>query len=562
MAVSPEQAKKRRRRTRPKRIRDTDGPRQVAAPLQSLAPAKPLADKLADEPLSAGEVAEMKEHFKFLRQHRKLLKLRLNATEDLLLNGVREPSHRGVCQHLLAKVEKDRVLTVTERLPPGEAAKLLAGVLRFAPEVSYVLRYLECVSDASSQPEAAAALVHAVRRIRFTETSSAQVRQILTLIVSVFPREELPVLLFNWLYHGGFRQAIDRASETLPVELAEIVVPLRAAHQVLNEEGGPAPSRNGEAVRGLRLLLRARVANLAELSERVRRRLFEGGLDVAGHEPTELAALDGLLKHLKWRVEQDRSHALVRLASAHLASGDEAGASALLQEHPPSGDQAALAKRWLRALGGARIGPIALDERGPHRTRRQAPHRQSEDAAPPTDRWLRGFHVATQTQVRVRLGTPQQLAGYSSQVALWRSVLIPGVLRPLLAGEHGEQPYVAVRAVGHGLLGTQRTTRSPSAAREHAIEACALLHALAKQGVCLPDAEPRRFSLDECGRVWLTDLWGATPGDVDVASIRHAELVVGLIEQLLGHSDAVPSDASLPDIVRHLEPVYLPGARD
>jgi hypothetical protein len=58
----------------------------------------------------------MKEHFKFLRQHRKLLKLRLNATEDLLLNGVKDPVHRGVCQHLLAKVEKDRVLQVCELL--------------------------------------------------------------------------------------------------------------------------------------------------------------------------------------------------------------------------------------------------------------------------------------------------------------------------------------------------------------------------------------------------------------------------------------------------------------
>ena len=137
---------------------------------------------------------------------------------------------------LLAKVEKDRVLAVSERLPPAEAAKLLAGVLRFAPEVSYVLRYLECVSDARSQPEAAAALVHALRRIQFTETSSAQMRQVLALIVNVFPSAELPVLLFNWLYNGAFKQALDRTSEELPPELAQVAVPLRVLHQVLNRD--------------------------------------------------------------------------------------------------------------------------------------------------------------------------------------------------------------------------------------------------------------------------------------------------------------------------------------
>lgn len=553
MAVPSEQAKRRRRRTRPKRIRDTEGASQVAAPLRSLAPAKPLTDKLADEPLSAVEIAEMKEHFKFLRQHRKLLKLRLNATEDLLLNGVREPSHRGVCQHLLAKVEKDRVLAVSERLSPAEAAKLLAGVLRFAPEVSYVLRYLECVSDARSQPEAAAALVHAVRRIRFTETSSAQVRQILSLIVSVFPNEELPVLLFNWLYHGAFRQAIDRASEALPGELADIVVPLRAAHQALNDDAGAARAPSGDALEGVKLLLRARGASLAELSERVRRRLFDCGLAVVELGPTELVALDALLKNLKWGAENHRGHAVVALAGAHLAAGDETGAIALLEDKNLTGDDASLAKHWLRALGGMRVGPFALDDRGSHRARRHSSRRQSEPSAPPSDRWLRGFHVATQTQVRLRLGTTDQLNEYAEFVALWRAVLVPGVLRPLLTGDSDGRPYVAVRAVGHGLRGRERTTPSPTVALERAVEVCALLHALAQQGVCLPDAELRRFSLDDSGRLWLSDLWGAVPSSVEEAGTRHTELARGLLEQLLQGSRALPSAGNLVELARQLE---------
>ena len=59
--------------------------------------------KSAEEPLSPKEVAALREHFRFLREHRKELRLKVNAAEDLLLNGVREPTHRGVCQHLLGK---------------------------------------------------------------------------------------------------------------------------------------------------------------------------------------------------------------------------------------------------------------------------------------------------------------------------------------------------------------------------------------------------------------------------------------------------------------------------
>ncbi|HEU5075219.1 MAG TPA: hypothetical protein VFU02_13610, partial [Polyangiaceae bacterium] len=281
----------------------------------------PLRDKGADDPLSPAEVAEMKEHFRFLRQHRKLLKLRLNATEDLLLNGVRDPVHRGVCQHLLAKVEKDRVLAVSERLPPGEAAKLLAGVLRFAPEVSYVLRYLECLTDARSQPEAALALVHALRRIQFTETSSAQMRQVLTLIVSVFPPAELPVLLFNWLYNGAFRQALDRTSEDLPPELAQVAVPLRVLHQVLNREGRRGRDdreRESDVRAGVGLLLRAAGANLAELPERVRRRLLELGLELGVTEEAEVSGLLRVFETLSWQRDEDKSEVALALAGARL----------------------------------------------------------------------------------------------------------------------------------------------------------------------------------------------------------------------------------------------------
>ncbi|MEE8201438.1 MAG: hypothetical protein V3R29_09755, partial [Candidatus Acidoferrales bacterium] len=64
-------------------------------------------------------MAALREHFRFLRENRKELRLKVNAAEDLLLNGVREPTHRGVCQHLLGKVERGAVLSAAERLAPA-----------------------------------------------------------------------------------------------------------------------------------------------------------------------------------------------------------------------------------------------------------------------------------------------------------------------------------------------------------------------------------------------------------------------------------------------------------
>ena len=118
-------------------------------------------DKNADEPLTKQEAAVLRDHFRFLRENRKDLRLKVNANEDLLLNSVREPVHRGVCRHLLGKVERSNVLAAAERLEPARSAKLLAGVIGFSSDIEYVLLFLEKVKLSSSSAEAAAALSEA-----------------------------------------------------------------------------------------------------------------------------------------------------------------------------------------------------------------------------------------------------------------------------------------------------------------------------------------------------------------------------------------------------------------
>ena len=193
----------------------------------------PIAEKPADVPLNPAEVTRMKQHFKFLRDHKKLLKLKLNASEDLLINGQREPTHRGVCQHLLSKVERTRVLSASERVSPSEATALLAGVLRFAPELPYLLRFLECVKASANRGEAASALTHALRHIDFEEASPAQMRQILALIVETFERASLPIFMLSLLDNAAFRKAFDRSRDALAEPLSDWVLPLRALHDHL-----------------------------------------------------------------------------------------------------------------------------------------------------------------------------------------------------------------------------------------------------------------------------------------------------------------------------------------
>ncbi len=260
-------------------------PRQVVA--QALA--APQATPTVEEPLTAHEIARLKVHFRFLKEHRNLLKLRVNAAEDLLLNGVREPSHRGLCNHLLAKVERSRVLTVSQTMPPAEAVRLLGGVIRFAPEIGYILRYLECVKLTSSQAQAGAAVTEALKQIDFSALSAAQMRQLVALIADVFAERDLPIFLFSLLYDEPFRTALDRSLDGFPEVLGRMVRPLRALHEVIantssknarnRERRDPKNVDLQDLKAGVALMLDVNPMSLVELSEGTRKRLFYLGCE-------------------------------------------------------------------------------------------------------------------------------------------------------------------------------------------------------------------------------------------------------------------------------------------
>ncbi len=496
----------------------------------------------------------MKVTLRFLHKHRQTLKLKVNAAEDLLLNGKREPTHRGLCQHLLSKLDRARVLQASERLPPAEATELLAGIVRFAPEIPYVVRFLKCVQVSADRSQTAAALTQALSQLDFTETSAAQMRDILLLIIEVFPPKELPVFAFSLLNGEAFRQAFDRTSDAWPESLSGLLLPLRAFHRSLRRGG--AVQRGGGRValeqlrEGARLLLGASHGSLLELSEPTRWRLFDAGCDALSAQGGQGApegaaeALLALFRSLSFRDAPARSSAVLRLASALLRSDREKLAVQLLQGELDRAGEPREARRWLEALEGTRVGNIVLEgrRRPSGRSRGEADHRSrspvDEARAVAPDHWQRAWYVPTQRDVLVRFATPDARQSLAAHVELRRRALVPGitpVVEAWLAPSKGPgQPYLAVAWLGPAL--SSRLERG--LLREHALawcrEACLVLAALAGTGLELPDAAVQRFSVDAGGRLWLSDLWGARDSGVAVATAGHARLARHLCLELLG----------------------------
>jgi len=108
MTIPADVGRQRRRRRRSQSKSQPSKDPAKAAPVSAatvIAEARaPSLDKSPEAPMSAAEVARMKVTLRFLREHRHTLKLKVNAAEDLLLNGRREPTDRGLCRHLLSKL--------------------------------------------------------------------------------------------------------------------------------------------------------------------------------------------------------------------------------------------------------------------------------------------------------------------------------------------------------------------------------------------------------------------------------------------------------------------------
>lgn len=533
----------RRRRRRPKR---KSAPPSAAAVL-SHASAEVTAEP-AEVPMTPAEIARMKVTLRFLREHRHTLKLRVNAAEDLLLNGKREPTHRGLCRHLLSKLDRARVIAASERLPAGEATELMAGIVRFAPEIPYIVRFLQCVKASADPAQTAAALTQALERLDLSATSPAQLRDLLLLIVEVFPRAELPVFVFTLLDRPELRAAVARSLDALPESLAQLLGPLSALHGWIAH--GPGKRRRAAAssslahvLEGAGLLLEAAPPSLAELPERLRRRLLELGSDarVVARGGGVAERLVALFRGLEYRDAPSRAAAAAKLAAALLGGGREKLGRQLLADGLDGAPAGEPARRWLEWLGGERVGEVALSRRRPREDKRA--DGGAADAKGQQEGWQRGWHVPTQRDVLVRIAR-RDAEALRAHAELERRALVPGLARVIAAELRPAQgtPYLAVAWHGPSLEGRlERGDLAPERALECCVEAALVLNALALSGLELPDAAPRRFSLDAGGRLWLTDLWGVRQGGPQSLA-AHLELARALCRDVL---DALELDPVL-----------------
>lgn len=494
----------------------------------------------ADEPLTAVEVAEMKQHFRLLHQHRKVLKLKVNAQEDLLLNGRREPTHRGVCLHLLGKVELARVQSAVERLEPQAATRLLAGVVAFSPDINYVLLFLQCVQKSQSHGEASAALAQALRRINFSEVSSAQMRRVVSLLVEVLPASELPAALFGLLESDLFRSAFDRASEGLPDALADIVVPLRAAHAVLLK-GSPNPGTPKDLARGCELLLGVGDKSLAQLDGVVRRRLFRHALGVSratrSAPPNALATLaDGLATDPAQRGELSMA-----LAAAQLRSGDYRSAEKLLRRVKDGPGDVRGALEWLEALASRRVGPLALPPAG----KRQRALRVDDDEVEVAP----GFSLEMQRAAWVWTaaeGGVERLRAFAA--ALGRATVwgLPSPMHPLVEGDSGRLSLATVRGRGGRSVVAVAKASTLDVALELCEQGVCLVVSLAEVGLCLPNFALHRCSVTPAGHLWLENAWGLGTADRDAAREKHLAYAKEWVREVLALRPELAAVSELP----------------
>ncbi len=495
------------------------------------------AAKSVDEPLTEAEVKRIKEHLRFLRDHRKLLKLKVNANEDLLLNGKREPT-RGAVQHLLAKVDYSQVLAVTSRIPAGERPAFVAGLLRFKTELAYVLLYLESLKD-SAHEGASGALESALEHIDFGEISAGQMGRLLDLIATLFDDAERAVLLLSLLESRTFRVAFDVSVTQLPAGLAGLVAPLGALHRALHPRPDEPPPVAAEVEAGVYLLLRAGMPGFTRRPRAVQVRLVELSLRAARNTLTEHApCIERMLDALDDDVTLFQTLAfdyIVRLVQA----GHDKRAVSRLKSFTSRFDGHEPARDLSRALGVPRVGRVArlsakLGDQG---------GQQLES----------GFDLAAMQHVWLRVGQAEVLAEHASGVS---RLALPRVARVLRVEQTGERAHLVIERLGNARL--SEVERPPT--RAHTLmmarQLCEIASCLALAGARLPDLAPSRFELDAAGTPTLMDLWGCEFGAPEDCLQCHLELAKTQIVQLrvlsAGECDRVREVESFSDLVEVL----------
>jgi hypothetical protein len=494
----------------------------------------------------------MKEHLAFLREYKDALRLRLNAAEDLLVNGRREPSDRGVCRHLLGKVDRTVIEAAVGREPlksnvPART-RMLAGAIRLTADVSVLLSYLETLAASRSHTEAAEAFAEVVRRIDFESLSATRLARLLQVLTETFQGQERVQVLFSLLDGAAFRRAFDAAAAMLPPEVAVVFAPLRAVHRrLLGEAAGAEPEADDRLAVGLEQVMAAPDPVLRGYAEPLRIRMLELALD-PGIPPALADRAAGVLLTSLARTGKTFTRLAMRRAAQLLARHVDDRARATLEEVKRGAPGFHAAERWLTALDARRMGRIAL-----------------AGAPPERGRLVAGFWLDGQRPVWLRTAPASDAERLADEAELQTSLALPGVVPVVEHGVASGMPYVAVLAAGQPWRLDDTHGPDLVTALALAAQAARLLRALALAGVALPDAEPERFGVtgERIPSLMLADLDGARTMAIAEAETTNTASAAALVRRLLPLAQ-LPADAAtdLVTLVHALDLAALHARRE
>ena len=452
----------------------------------------------------------MRDHLRFLLRYKKLLGLSLNAKEDLLVNAASAPDHRGVCLHLLDKVDAAAVKRALDRLPEAqERSRLLAGVVRFSDDQGILLQWLESLSDSASRVAAAGALSTAVDRLDWESMSAARMERLLDVMATVFTEDhERADVVFGLLHSPSFRRTFEAAEDRLPRSLANVFAPIRAAFDAVI--GGDGSDHPPALVRkGTLMLLAAPEAALQARPPTIRERLLRVALAAPPSDADADRAAGALLESLSGDPEAYRALALERVHEMLRRHSDDRARwhlKRLLGAQPDCQE----AKDLRDAIHAPRLGRVAL---GTPEDWKPKPPGHRDDRGDPKNASLQpGYWLDGGRQVWVRRSGDKAKAAAESE--LHRTLPIAGLAPLLAAGAEGGTPWFAFAHWGDPadrILGRGPIPAGPALAV--AAQGIRILGSLAAAGIELPDARPRRFLIirGDSPRVLLHDLSGAGP---------------------------------------------------
>ncbi len=483
------------------------------------------------------EVAEMRHHLAFIRTHRAVLRLQLNAAEDLLVNGQRDPEDRGVCRHLLDKVDRSCIDSALAREPvksdPKARATLLAGAVALSRDVGILITYLETLTQLTSRADQARAFVEAVGRIDFEALSAARLSRLLQLLLDIFDGTSRTQVLLGLLEQSVFRRAVDLAFSQLGEEVQDALRPLRILGQLVFREGVARTADEQAAVRSaLDAVMALPAATLKGLSVPVRTGLLDVAVNLTGAPALLDRVMDGLLPELP-KDGRDHSRITTRYAAQLLARQDDVRAKNVLElvvkAHPDFRQPA----RWLAELQLPRVGRVAVKD------------------ATPRAGLTRGFFLDAQEEVWLRTTPLANAAALNDEARLQVACGLPGVARVVATFSHGDVACCAVTAAGQPLnLGS--LPKMDTERRVVLGQMLRVVNALALAGLTLPDVRCERWLFHaQPAVVTLADVSGLQARGADaVTSLTDAARA--LFQQVLPAA-LVPPDADLAALVQAAE---------